>query len=226
MLVLIAEDEPKIAQSLQLGLEQAGFEVMLAWDGQMAQRLFTQQQVEFAILDVNLPYVNGFELCRQFKQQRPALPIMMLTALGDVDDKVQAFGAGADDYLVKPFHMQELLARVYAISKRYHAAEQPQLRMQVADLELDSDKKEVRRAGKLLRLSQKEYLLLETLMKARGRVLSKAELAERVWALDFDTGTNTVEVYINFLRNKIDKPFEQKLIHTRTGFGYYLKEEA
>jgi two-component system copper resistance phosphate regulon response regulator CusR len=150
----------------------------------------------------------------------------MLTALGELSDKMEAFASGADDYLVKPFHLQELTARIIAIAKRQgRITDSITDSLRSGDLEMNLSSKEVRRAGKLIRLSQKEFLLLETLLKANGRVLSKAELAEKVWDMDFDTGTNSVEVYINFLRTKIDKPYESKLIHTRSGFGYYLKEE-
>lgn len=226
MQILVAEDEPKIAQALQQGLESEGYEVTIAYDGLLAEKLFDQYSFDVIILDVNLPYTNGFELCRRFRARNSQLAILMLTALGEVTDKLEAFDAGADDYMVKPFHIKEVVARLHAIQKRQLRNAAPQFQIQVADLQIDTLQKEVKRAGKLIRLSAKEYQLLETLAKANGRVLSKPELAEKVWALDFDTGTNTVEVYINFLRNKIDKPFATKLIHTRTGFGYYLKEEA
>lgn len=226
MHILVAEDEPKIAQALQQGLESEGFEVAIAYDGLLAEKLFAQYSFDVIILDVNLPYANGFELCRRFRARNSQLAILMLTALGEVADKLEAFDAGADDYMVKPFHIKEVVARLHAIQKRQLRHAGPQFQLQVADLQIDTLQKEVKRAGKLIRLSAKEYQLLETLAKANGRVLSKPELAEKVWALDFDTGTNTVEVYINFLRNKIDKPYATKLIHTRTGFGYYLKEDA
>ena len=182
---------------------------------------------DFVILDINVPGKNGLALCADFRKKNPTLPILMLTALGEVEDKMEAFEAGADDYLVKPFHIRELIARIQAIAKRMGNDTGVQKQLLVAgNLEMDTTAKEVRRAGKLVKLSHKEYLLLETLLKARGRVLSKAELAEKVWEMDFDTGTNSVEVYINFLRAKIDKPYPDKLIHTRSGFGYYLKDES
>jgi two-component system, OmpR family, copper resistance phosphate regulon response regulator CusR len=226
MKLLLAEDEPKVANAVKTGLEEQGMEVTIAFDGKMAEKYFERDSFDCIILDINLPYKNGLELCKQFRNRNKKVPIIMLTALGELEDKMEGFSAGADDYLVKPFHLQELLARIYAIVKRSSGTDQPQNMMEVADLVIDLDAKSVRRAGKLIKLTQKEFLLLEALAKARGRVLSKADLAEKVWALDFDTGTNTVEVYINFLRNKIDKLHPIKLIHTRTGFGYYLKEEA
>ncbi len=226
MNILYAEDEPKVAQSVKKGLEAEGFTVELAFDGTIAEKMFERQDHDFIILDINLPGRNGMELCRSFRKRNQRVPILMLTALGELDDKMEAFAAGADDYLVKPFHLKELVARIQAISKRSGMQAQPQHLITVGDLVIDTDAKEVKRGGKLIRLSQKEYFLLEALAHANGRVLSKADLSEKVWSLDFDTGTNTVEVYISFLRSKIDKAHEVKLIHTRTGFGYYLKEEA
>lgn len=226
MKILLAEDEPKLANAVKSGLEEHDMEITIAFDGKLAEKYFDRDSFDCIILDINLPYKNGLDLCKQFRARNKKVPIIMLTALGELEDKMEGFSAGADDYLVKPFHLQELLARIYAIVKRSSGADQPQNTMEIGDLVIDQDAKSVRRAGKLIKLTQKEFLLLEALAKARGRVLSKADLAEKVWSLDFDTGTNTVEVYINFLRNKIDKPYPVKLLHTRTGFGYYLKEEA
>lgn len=227
MHILLVEDEAKLAQSLAVALEEAQYTVTIAYDGLIAEKLFAQVAPAFVILDINLPGKNGLALCAEFRKRNPAIPILMLTALGEVEDKMEAFSAGADDYLVKPFHVRELLARIQVIAKRsgMESAGQGDI-LSAGNLELNMATKEVRRAGKLVKLSQKEYLLLETLLKANGRVLSKAELAEKVWEMDFDTGTNSVEVYINFLRSKIDKPYPDKLIHTRSGFGYYIKEES
>lgn len=227
MHILLVEDEAKLAQSIAASLEEADYTVTIAYDGIIAEKLFQQLVPDFVILDINLPGKNGLTLCADFRKKSPSMPILMLTALGEVEDKLEAFDAGADDYLVKPFHIRELMARIQAIAKRIGNDTVTQQQLLVAgNLEMNTNTKEVRRAGKLVKLSHKEYLLLETLLKARGRVLSKAELAEKVWDMDFDTGTNSVEVYINFLRAKIDKPYPDKLIHTRSGFGYYLKEET
>lgn len=227
MHILLVEDEAKLAQSIAASLEEADYIVTIAYDGIIAEKLFQQLVPDFVILDINLPGKNGLTLCADFRKKSPSMPILMLTALGEVEDKMEAFDAGADDYLVKPFHIRELMARIQAIAKRIGNDTVTQQQLLVAgNLEMNTNTKEVRRAGKLVKLSHKEYLLLETLLKARGRVLSKAELAEKVWDMDFDTGTNSVEVYINFLRAKIDKPYPDKLIHTRSGFGYYLKEET
>lgn len=227
MHILLVEDEAKLAQSIAASLEETDYSVTIAYDGIIAEKLFLQMMPDFVILDINLPGKNGLALCSDFRKKNPNLPILMLTALGEVEDKMEAFEAGADDYLVKPFHIKELIARIQAIAKRMGNDSYTQKQLLVAgNLEMDTNTKEVRRAGKMVKLSHKEYLLLETLLKARGRVLSKAELAEKVWEMDFDTGTNSVEVYINFLRAKIDKPYPDKLIHTRSGFGYYLKDES
>lgn len=224
MNILLAEDDPKIAQAVKEGLEEAGMEVMVAFDGQIAEKAFDRYSFDLILLDVNLPYKNGFELCRSFRQRNTKIPILMLTALGELDDKMDAFNAGADDYLVKPFHLKELIARINVFAKRATQTDMPQQLITVDDLVIDTEAKSVSRAGQSIKLTAKEYQLLEALARSRGRVLSKADLAEKVWDMQFDSGTNSIEVYISFLRNKIDKPFETKLIHTKTGFGYYLKE--
>ena len=224
--ILLVEDEPKIARALHDQLKEKGFIVDLAFDGLMAEKMFQQNNYSLIILDINLPIKNGLELCEQFRRKNKNVPIIMLTALGEIQDKLEAFDLGADDYLVKPFNFNELLARIKVFVKRTDVNDLFSEVLQVADLEIDVPQKSVSRGGKKIQLSAKEYLLLELLTKAKGRVVSKQEIAEKVWDLNFDTGTNTIEVYINFLRNKIDKPFETKLIHTKAGFGYYVKEEA
>lgn len=226
MRILYAEDEAQLAKTVKEGLSGAGYEVDLVFDGSMAERLFGRHTYECILLDINLPLKNGFELCKSFRTKDSRVPIIMLTALGDVEDKQEAFSAGADDYLVKPFHIKELILRIQALQRRLHNKETISQQLEVADLVLDTEKKEVRRSGKLIKLSLKEFLLLEVLMRAKGRVLSKSHLLEEVWGIDYDTGTNQVEVYINFLRSKIDKQASLKLIHTRPGFGYYIKEES
>lgn len=198
MKLLFAEDEPKVASAVKTGLEEHGMEVTIAFDGRMAEKYFERDSFDCIILDINLPHKNGLDLCKQFRTRNKKVPIILLTALGELEDKMEGFSAGADDYLVKPFHLKELLARIHAIVKRSSGLDQPQNIIEVEDLVMDLDAKSVRRAGKLIKLTHKEFLLLEALAKAKGRVLSKADLAEKVWALDFDTGTNTVEVYINF----------------------------
>jgi two-component system copper resistance phosphate regulon response regulator CusR len=225
MHILLAEDEPKIAKSVADQLIESGFTVDIAFDGKVAEKMFMQHAYGLVILDINLPYKNGLELCAIFRKKNSGIPIIMLTALGEIQDKLDAFEFGADDYLVKPFHFRELLARIKVFIKRTDVNEFFDEVLQVADLEIDMAHKTVTRQGKSIQLSPREFSLLELLVRARGRVVSKTEIAEKVWDVNFDTGTNTIEVYINFLRNKVDKPFERKLIHTKPGFGYYLKEE-
>lgn len=223
--ILLVEDEPKIAKALQEQLQEREFVVDVAYDGQVAEKLFFQKNYSLIILDINLPVKNGLELCKIFREKNKNIPIIMLTAFGEIRDKLEAFELGADDYLVKPFHFNELLARIKVFVKRMDVNDFYAEVIRLADLEIDIPHKTVTRAGHKIQLSAKEYLLLELLAKARGRVVSKQEIAEKVWDLNFDTGTNTIEVYINFIRNKIDKPFDNKLIHTKPSFGYYLKDE-
>lgn len=225
--VLVIEDELKVAAFIKNGLEQHGFMVDQAFDGQLGESLVTHKRYDVVLLDIVIPLVNGIELCRRIKERQPQLPILMLTALGTTSDKVAGFDAGADDYLVKPFDFEELLARVKALTKRGTLGSQQQQGsfLHIKDLTLDVDKKIAQRAGIKIPLTAKEFDLLEYFMLNQGRVISKAELAEKVWEITFDTGTNVVEVYINILRKKIDRGFDTKLLHTRIGLGYMLNDE-
>ncbi|MGX5819071.1 response regulator [Chitinophaga lutea] len=225
--ILIVEDEVKVANAVKKGLEENGFEVEVAYDGRVGMSLAAGSDFDLVILDLNLPHHNGYELCEVIRRRNSKVPVIMLTALGGMDDKMQAFELGADDYLVKPFDFRELLARIRVFLKRAggEAAPDRRFRLTVADLEIDRERKEVTRGGKKIALTAKEFQLLELLALHRGKVISKAAIAEKVWNIDFDTGTNVIEVYMNFLRKKIDKDFDQKLLHTKTGMGYYLAEE-
>jgi DNA-binding response OmpR family regulator len=171
--------------------------------------------------------MNGYEVCKIVRQRDPNVPILMLTALGETEDKIEGFNAGADDYIVKPFDFRELLLRVNVFLKRSQSEIVPNNSnlLQVADLTINTDSKTVNRGGHTIDLTPKEFSLLEYLMRNEGRVVSKTEIAEKAWDMSFDSGTNVVEVYINFLRKKIDRDFEPKLIHTKSGMGYVLKEE-
>jgi len=222
--ILIAEDEPKLGLVIQEELARQGYQADMAYDGAIAEKLFTQHSYSLILLDINLPYKNGLALCKEFRQHNNKVPIIMLTALGEIQDKVDAFSLGADDYIVKPFHFDELFARIKVFLKRAENTTQLNDKINVGDLEIDMHKKTVTRAEKNINLTAKEFSLLVLLARNRGKVISKQEIMEKVWELSFDTGTNTIEVYISFLRNKIDKPFETKLIHTKPGFGYYLRE--
>lgn len=220
--ILLVEDEAKLGPIIRDELRRQGYLVDLAIDGKEAEEAFQNKSYSIVLLDVNLPYKSGLELCKEFRAANKTIPIIMLTAIGQIQDKVEAFDLGADDYLVKPFHFEELFVRVKALLKRTDKGQEDE-KIIVDDLTIDMKNKSVVRAGMNINLTAKEFTLLTLLARNRERVISKQEILEKVWDLTFDTGTNTIEVYISFLRNKIDKPFEQKLIHTKPGFGYYIK---
>jgi len=225
MKILIVEDERKLASFLKKGLIENNFKADVAHDGKNAEKLAGQNEYDLIILDIILPDINGLKLCEKFKQQNPRRPVLMLTALGTTEDKLSGFDAGADDYLVKPFEFRELLARIRALLKRFLEIYESSNKIVVADLELDVEKKVARRGERVIELTAKEFLLLEYLMNNRGKVLSRNDIARKVWGGDFDVNTNVVDVYVNFLRKKIDKGFDKKLIHTRVGLGYVIDDK-
>lgn len=220
--ILLIEDEPKLGKVILEELRGQGYQVDLAADGLIAETLFKQHSYALVLMDINIPFKSGFELCKEFREVKKSIPIIMLSALGEINDKVEAFKLGADDYIVKPFHFDELFARLKVFLKRADLKEED-VKIVVDDLEIDFRNKTAVRAGVTVNLTAKEFTLLVLLARNRGKVISKQEILEKVWDLSFDTGTNTIEVYISFLRNKLDKPFETKLIHTKPGFGYYIK---
>lgn len=228
MKVLLVEDEPKMVRSLKKGLEEHFIEVDAAMDGAAGSRLAAANDYAVIISDVMMPEMNGLEMLRQMRQNGNRTPVILLTALGQTDEKVEGFEAGADDYLTKPFEFRELLMRVKALARRPKSSYQamPATTLRFADIEMDLDKKEFLRGGQRIQLTPREFALMEYLLRNPGRVISKAEISERVWNLSFDTGTNFVEVYFNFLRKKVDKGFPKKLIHTQFRTGYVLREEA
>lgn len=225
MRILLIEDEVKTIQSLRQGLEENHWTVDIAYDGDTGRRLANQNEYDVLVSDIIIPGINGLELCRQLRRDGVKAPILLLSALSETDDKVTGLEAGADDYLTKPFEFREFMARIKALARRPAAVLQTDQVMRLADLELNPETKMVRRAGRIINLTPREFALLECLMRYPGKVLSKTEIAEKVWDVDFDTGTNVVEVYVNYLRNKVDKGFSQRLIHTLFGQGYVLKEE-
>ncbi|MDP2336445.1 MAG: response regulator transcription factor [Bacteroidota bacterium] len=221
--ILVVEDEPKVALFVKRGLEENGFSAEIAFDGAIGKRMFDAGDYDVVILDINMPYKNGIELCKEIRSINQKIPVLMLTALGTTEDKLSGFGSGADDYLVKPFEFRELLARIRSLLKRISVAETGGNILKFLDLEMNLDTYEVTRSTQKIDLTQKEFALLEYLLRNKGRVVSRIDIAEKVWDITFDTGTNVIDVYVNFLRKKIDKDFAQKLIHTQTGVGYILK---
>jgi len=224
-IILLVEDESKVADFIKKGLYEYDYEVDIAYDGVMGKNMALSKEYDLIILDVNLPLLNGYQLCKIIRDFKKEVPILMLTALGNITQKTLGFEAGADDYLLKPFIFKELLLRINALIKRSQV-NQPFANnelIMIADLEINRDAKTVTRGGKTIDLTAKEFSLLEYLAINKDKVVSKAEIAENIWDITFDTKTNTIEVYINFLRKKIDSNFEHKLIHTRVGLGYIIK---
>jgi two-component system, OmpR family, copper resistance phosphate regulon response regulator CusR len=223
--ILVIEDEMQLAEILQKHLQQSEFSVDVANDGYVGKRLFEQSEYDLVILDINLPLMNGYELCKEIRKTNSKVPIIMLTAFGSTENKIIGFESGADDYVLKPFDFRELLARINVCLKRSNMIESLIRTLKIADLELDLDAKTVTRSGEKIDLTSKEFILMETLLENKYKVLSKEYILEKVWELDFETGTNIIEVFVNFLRKKIDKKFYPKLIHTKFGFGYYCSDK-
>ena len=208
--ILIVEDEKKIADTLKFGLEENGYLVEVAYDGSIGYKLFAAQPFNIVVLDVNLPGIN--------------VPIIMLTSMSALNDKIEGYDAGADDYMVKPFEFKELVLKIRALLKRTMYQNVPVGNvLKAADLEMNLDSKEVMRDGLPITLTAKEFQLLEYLLRNKNKVVSRADIAINVWDIDFDTNTNVIGVYINYVRNKVDKPFDEKLIQTQVGMGYILK---
>jgi len=209
-IILYVEDEPKVAASVKQGLEENGIRVDIAPDGAVGAYMSGNNKYDLILLDINLPHVSGFEVCRKVRASDPTVPILMLTAMETIENKITGFDAGADDYIIKPFDFRELLARIKVFLKRRAsgtAGNIEDLILRIADLELNTGEKTVSRKGMPISLTAKEFCLLEFLMLRKGRVASRAEISEEVWDLNFDSGTNVVDVYINFLRKKVDKNF-------------------
>lgn len=223
--ICLIEDEQKVAAFISKGLEEHGYKIDVASDGTTAKALLQKSNFDLLILDVMLPDINGIELCRQIRYVDTKTPILMLTALDQIQNKVSGLKAGADDYLVKPFHFVELLARIEALLRRQKAIETSPHVLTFDDLRLDTWSNIAERAGQQIALTAKEYTLLELFMNHPNKVLSREYIAEQVWKIGFDTGTNFIDVYVNYLRKKIEKGFNNKLIHTVIGMGYILKSE-
>ena len=221
MRILVIEDEKKIASFIKRGLKEEGHMVDVAYDGEEGYRLSGENDYDLILLDIMLPKRDGISLCRQLRDDGVTTPVLMLTAKDSVQDKVTGLDSGADDYLTKPFAFEELLARIRALVRK----RSPQAtKLQVGDLVLDLISHRVTRAGREILLTMKEYALLEYLMRNAGTVVTRTMITEHVWDIDFDTSTNVIDVYINYLRNKIDSGQQKKLIHTVRGRGYLLQD--
>jgi two-component system, OmpR family, copper resistance phosphate regulon response regulator CusR len=224
MKVLLVEDEKKMATSLKMGLEEHGVSVELAFDGTDGLAKSLAGSYDVIVSDIMMPGITGLELCKTLRSKSINTPVLFLSALSSTDNKVEGLEIGADDYLTKPFEFKELLARIKTLSKRSN----PFLNehnLTVKDLIMNMDARTIKRGEKLIDLTAREFDLLHYFLLNRNRVVSKKELAEKVWDIHFDTGTNVIEVYVNYLRNKIDKEFDYKLIHTVHSKGYLLKDE-
>ncbi len=225
MKILLIEDDIKIIQSLRKGLEENGYEVDIAYDGQIGKHLAKRNDYSVIVSDIIIPGINGVALCRELRNEGIRAPFIMLTALGALEEKLIGFDAGADDYLVKPFDFLELLARIKVVTKRIQSEPVTANVLRYADLEMNLTTRDVTRNARRIDLTGKEYALLEFLLRNPERVLSKVDIAEKIWDIRFDTGTNIIEVYITLLRKKVDRDFPVKLIHTHYGVGYVLKQE-
>ncbi len=224
MNVLLVEDDVELAQFIQKGLQSEGISVSMAFDGIIGRSLVNENRYDVVVLDVNIPGINGYDLCRFIKQNWPAIPVILLTALGSLDNKVMGFESGADDYLTKPFAFKELMFRLKALARRHSSRPLLPQRLKLLDLELDTQSHQVWRAGQRITLTAREYALLEYLLANQGRVVSRVSIQENVWDVHFNTNTNVVDVYINYLRRKIDT-VEPKLVHTVFGVGYMIGAE-
>jgi DNA-binding response OmpR family regulator len=224
--ILIVEDEARLAGLLVAGLQENGMDAEAVHDGYLGKEMVLKNKYDLIILDINLPLINGYDLCKEIRKFDNNIPVIMLTAMATPHNKLAGFDAGADDYITKPFDFDELLARIRVIFKRTSFMEKKETSLiKIADLVINKSSKTVSRQGQIIELTAKEYTLLELLASSPGEVFSRAEISDKIWNLNFDTGTNYVDVYINYLRKKIDKEFDQKLIHTRVGMGYYVKDQ-
>lgn len=225
MKILIVEDEQGIASFLEKGLGEQGHETMTAYDGELALRLASRYEFDVILLDLIIPKVNGLDVCRKLRSElNYGNTIIMLTALSTTDDIVEGLNLGADDYLVKPVKFRELVARLNAISRRTEQKSSTDT-LEIGDLKMDLDRMEVMRSDTPIKLTAREFNLLKYLLINKNRVVSRVDILENVWEVNFDLGTNVIDVYINYLRKKIDKSFDSKLLHTVVGMGYIMKEE-
>ena len=223
MRLLLVEDEKKVAGFISKGLEEEGYVVDIAFNGEEGLSLALQREYQVIVLDINLPGLDGLSVLKRLREKKVTTPVLLLTVRATIEDKVLGLDQGADDYLAKPFAFQELVARIRALARRSADTEPTELR--IADLVLDRITRTAQRGQEQIELTAREYALLAYFMRNQGRVLSRTRIAENVWGYDFDTETNVIDVYVNYLRNKIDADREEKLIHTVRGIGYVMKVE-
>ncbi|MBK7626929.1 MAG: response regulator transcription factor [Bacteroidales bacterium] len=223
--ILIVEDEQRLAGILKKQLEEAGFRTEVAYDGYVGKQLVEKNVYNLIILDISLPLMNGYDLCREIRKRDSKIPIIMLTAFSTSENKLAGFDVGADDYIVKPFDFRELLARINVFLRRSDSNNNQYEKLSIANLEMDMKTKSVTRDGTKIDLTAKESLLLETFLKNKGKLLTRDFIIEQVWGIEFDPSTNIIDVYVNYLRKKIDKDFEPRLIHTKFGFGFYCNDK-
>lgn len=225
--ILIVEDERSLADSILSGLRDSGYDATAAYTGENGFELFCQESFDLVLLDVNLDEMNGFDLCKLVRQRDTTIGIIMLTSLHELNNKITGYNAGADDYVVKPIEFNILLLKMQALLKRIIKDAAPSASiLRSTNLEMNLDNKEVKRDNLTINLTAREFRLLEYLLRNKNKVVSRADIAMHVWDIDFDTNTNVIDVYINYLRNKIDRNFQPRLIHTHIGQGFILKENA
>lgn len=222
--ILIVEDEQRLADVLRKQLEDSGFNAEIASDGYIGKMMAEKNPYDLIILDINLPLINGYDLCKEIRNTNSQVPILMLTAFSTLDNKIIGFESGADDYIIKPYDFRELLARVNVFLRRSDLKDKNEI-LRIANLEMDLSTKIVTRMNKKIELTAKEYSLLETFLRNKEKLLTRDFIIEQVWGFDFDPSTNIIDVYVNYLRNKIDRDYEPKLIHTKFGFGFYCSEK-
>lgn len=225
--ILIVEDDPELNRNLKDALTAENMQVETVYDGLLAERILEKQHFDCILLDVNLPGKNGFDLAQDFRMHNTSTPILMISAFSELEDKVQGYEMGADDYITKPFYMRELILKINSLIKRSQnvSVENTQNRIIIAgDLQLNTRLKEVSRQGIDIILTPREYQILEKLLESKGEIVSKQTLVQQIWGKSFDANTNTIEVYINFLRKKIDRPFGKESIKTKIGYGYYFED--
>ncbi|WP_374542951.1 response regulator transcription factor [Flavobacterium sp.] len=225
MKVLVLEDDLILSNEVVTYLKSMHIDCDAVFDGELFFRQINNTTYDLYILDINVPKLNGLDVCKKVRETDKKTPILMLTAYREIQDKLDAFTFGADDYLVKPFHFDELYVRLLSLHRRSTTKQEDHQIIKIKDLEIDLDESKVKRNQEVIELTPKEFQLLVILAKAKGRTLSKNAIAEQIWDVHFESNLNTIEVYINFLRKKIDKNFEEKLILTRPGFGYYINIE-